>query len=62
MTLLVTIPYITTRRDEAIKKRNLRIWIVAIILLRISFIAMVHFLYKPLDLLELVLLRKLNLT
>ena len=62
LTPLVTIPYITTRRDEAIKKRNLRIWMVAIILLGISLIAMVHFFYKPLDLLWLILLRKLNLT
>jgi succinoglycan biosynthesis transport protein ExoP len=62
MTPLVTIPYITTRKDEAIKKRNLKIWIATIILLGISFIAMVHLFYKPLDLVWLILLRKLNLT
>ena len=62
LTPLVTIPYITTSKDEAIKKRNLILWIVMVIFLGIIFIALVHYLYKPLDLLWLILLRKFNLT
>lgn len=62
MTPLVAIPYISTRRDEVIKKRNLKILVVAIVVLGIIFLAIVHFLYKPLDLIWLILLRKLNLT
>lgn len=61
MTPLVTIPYITTRRDEARRKRNIKIAVVAVVLLGIGFIAMVHFFYKPLDLLWFIVLRKLNL-
>lgn len=62
MRTLVAIPYITTQHDEAARKRNLRIAIAALIVLGIVFIALVHFFYKPLDLLWFILLRKLNLT
>jgi hypothetical protein len=62
MTPLVTIPYITTHQDEILKKRNLKILIATTVILGIILLAMVHFLYKPLDLLWLILLRKLNLT
>ena len=62
MTPLVTIPYITTHKDTALKKRNVRIFIAVVISLIIVSIAMVHFFYKPLDLLWFIILRKLNLT
>mgnify|MGYP003677237338 CR=1 FL=1 len=62
MTPLVTIPYIMTRQDEVIKRRNIKILIACLIILGILFFALVHFLYKPLDLIWLILLRKLNLT
>ncbi len=61
MTPLVTIPYIVTRKDEMIKKRNIRFLIAAVIILGISAIVAVHFFYKPLDLLWIIVLRKLNL-
>jgi uncharacterized protein involved in exopolysaccharide biosynthesis len=61
MTPLVTIPYITTRQDEILKKRNIKILIAAVVIMGILFVAMLHFLYKPLDLVWLILLRKLNL-
>jgi len=61
MTPLVTIPYIATRRDEARRKRNIKIAIAAVVLLGIGFFVVVHFFYKPLDLLWFILLRKLNL-
>lgn len=59
---LVAIPYITTQHDEAARKRNLKIIIATLIILGIVLIALVHFFYKPLDLLWFILLRKLNLT
>ncbi len=59
---LVTIPYIRTRQDEVVKKRNIKILIASLVILGILFLALVHFLYKPLDLVWLILLRKLNLT
>lgn len=62
MTPLVTIPYIVTRRDELTKKRNVRLFILAIIILGVCAVASVHFFYKPLDLLWFIVLRKLNLT
>jgi len=61
MTPLVTIPYISTRKDEVQKRRNIKILMLAVVILGIVFIAMLHFLYKPLDLLWLILLQKLNL-
>jgi uncharacterized protein involved in exopolysaccharide biosynthesis len=61
MTPLVAIPYITTRKDEAVRKRSIKIFIAIILLLVIAGIAMVHFFYKPLDLLWFIGLRKLNL-
>ncbi len=62
MTPLVAIPYITTRKDVAVKKRNIRIFMGLIIILGIIILALVHFFYKPLDLLWFIVLRKLNLT
>ena len=62
MTPLATIPYISTRKDELQKRRNIKILILAGIILGIVFIAMLHYLYKPLDLLWLILLQKINLT
>ena len=59
---LVTIPYIRTRQDEVVKRRNIKILIASLVILGILFLALVHFLYKPLDLVWLILLRKLNLT
>jgi uncharacterized protein involved in exopolysaccharide biosynthesis len=61
MTPLVTIPYISTRKDELQKQRNIKILILAGIILGIVFFAMLHFLYKPLDLLWLILLQQFNL-
>ncbi len=61
MTPLVAIPYISTLRDEAIRRRNLRISIAAVMVLGIGLLAIVHFLYKPLDLVWLSVLRKLSL-
>ena len=61
MTPLVTIPYITTRKDEARRKRIIKFAIVAVIFLGLAFLAAVHFFYKPLDLLWFIVLRKLNL-
>jgi succinoglycan biosynthesis transport protein ExoP len=61
LTPLVTIPYITTLKDAAVKRRNIRIFIAAVIVLMVISIAMVHFFYKPLDLLWFIVLRKLNL-
>ena len=61
MTPLATIPYITTHKDTALKKRNVRIFMAVVIGLIIVSIAMVHFFYKPLDLLWFIILRKLNL-
>ena len=62
LTPLVTIPYILTAKDQAKRRRNIRILLVAIGLLVIAFFIAVHFFYKPLDLLWFILLRKLNLT
>ena len=62
MTPLVTIPYISTRKDEIKRKRTIKIVIAAIIILGICAVAAVHFFYKPLDLLWFIVLRKLNLT
>lgn len=62
MTPLVTIPKISTARDIAIRKRNIKIMIAVILVLGIGSAAAIHFLYKPLDLLWFILLRKLNLT
>ncbi len=62
MTPLVTIPYITTRKDEMIKKRNLRIFTAVTVILVFASIAAVHFFYKPLDLLWFIVLREFNLT
>jgi hypothetical protein len=59
---LVTIPYITTQQDEAVRKRNLKLMFLAVIVLGIAFVALVHYFYKPLDLLWFILLRKLNLS
>jgi uncharacterized protein involved in exopolysaccharide biosynthesis len=61
MTPLATIPYISTHRDATLKKRNVRIFIAAVLVLVVVSIAMVHFFYKPLDLLWFIILRKLNL-
>lgn len=61
ITPLVTIPYITTHKDEAVKKRNVKIFVVMMLVLVAISIAMVHFFYKPLDLLWFIVLRKLNL-
>jgi len=61
MTPLVTIPYITTHKDAERKKRNVRILVSALVILVVTFFAMVHFFYKPLDLLWFIVLRKLNL-
>ena len=61
MTPLVAIPYITTRKDEARRKRNIKIAVVLILLLGIAGVAAIHFFYKPLDLLWFIILRKLNL-
>jgi uncharacterized protein involved in exopolysaccharide biosynthesis len=61
MTPLAAIPYISTRRDDAIRRRNLQISIAAVIVLGVGLLAMVHFLYKPLDLVWLSVLRKLSL-
>ena len=57
---LVTIPYISTTHDAVVRKRNLKIIIVSLAVLGITFIALVHFFYKPLDLLWFILLRKLS--
>ncbi len=62
MTPLVTIPYISTRRDEIKRKRTIKIVIAALIVLGIGAVAAVHFFYKPFDLLWFIVLRKLNLT
>ena len=59
---LVAIPYLTTKQDVAVRKRNLKIIIATLFILGIVIIALVHFFYKPLDLLWFILLRKLNLT
>ena len=59
---LVTIPYITTQHDELAKKRNLKIILIVLIVLGFTFVALVHFFYKPLDLIWFILLRKLSLT
>jgi succinoglycan biosynthesis transport protein ExoP len=59
---LVTIPYITTQHDELAKKRNLKIFFVVLIVLGFTFVALVHFFYKPLDLIWFILLRNLSLT
>ena len=61
MTTLATIPYISTHKDAALKKRNVRPFIASILVLVVVSIAMVHFFYKPLDLLWFIILRKLNL-
>jgi len=58
---LIAIPYITTKRDSAVRKRNLKIVISVLIILGIAFFALVHFFYKPLDLLWFIILRKLNI-
>jgi succinoglycan biosynthesis transport protein ExoP len=58
---LVAIPYITTQRDVAIKRRNIKLFLIVLFLLGIAFIVAVHFFYKPLDLLWFIILRKLNL-
>lgn len=62
LTPMVTIPYISTAKDHAKRKRNIRILLVVAGLLVIAFFVAVHFFYKPLDLLWFILLRKLNLT
>ena len=62
MTPLVTIPYIETLKDTAVKKRNIKIFIAAVSILGIIFFLTVHFYYKPLDLLWFIVLRQLNLT
>ena len=59
---LVTIPYIATRHDEGKRKRNIKIIVITLIVLGVVSVALVHFLYKPLDLLWYIVLRKLNLT
>jgi len=61
MTPLATIPYISTHKDAARKKRKVKIFVAAVIVLIVVSIAMVHFFYKPLDLLWFIILRKLNL-
>jgi len=58
---LVVIPYISTQHDANVRKRNLKLLIGASIVLGIVSLALVHFYYKPLDLLWVILLRKLNL-
>jgi succinoglycan biosynthesis transport protein ExoP len=58
---LVTIPYLTTQRDVALKRRNIKLLLLVLFLLGIAFIVAVHFFYKPLDLLWFIILRKLNL-
>ena len=62
MTPLVAIPYISTSKDLARRKRNVKIVVGLLVILGVVFIATVHFFYKPLDLLWFILLRKLNLT
>jgi uncharacterized protein involved in exopolysaccharide biosynthesis len=62
MTPLVAIPYIATRKDEAARRRKVKIFIAVVFALVVIGIAMVHFFYKPLDLLWFIALRKLNLT
>ena len=59
---LVTIPYIRTQQDETIRKRNLKLSVLALLMLGIVFVTSVHHFYKPLDLLWFILLRKLNLS
>ena len=61
MTPLVTIPYITTHKDAAVKMRNVRIFIAILVALVIISFAMEHFFYKPLDLLWFIVLNKFNL-
>jgi succinoglycan biosynthesis transport protein ExoP len=61
LTPLVSIPYIATHKDEAVKKRNVKIFVAMMIVLVAISLAMVHFFYKPLDLLWIIALRKLNL-
>lgn len=61
MTPLVSIPYISTQHDAAVRRRNIKIAMFSLIVLGIAFVAAVHFFYKPLDLLWFIILRKLNL-
>jgi uncharacterized protein involved in exopolysaccharide biosynthesis len=61
MTPLVAIPYITTRRDEARRRLNIRLAMAAMVLLGFGFVAAVHLYYKPLDMLLFIVLRKFNL-
>ena len=61
MTPLATVPYITTHKDEARRRRIVKIIIVALAFLGIALVVAVHFFYKPLDLLWFIVLRKLNL-
>ena len=61
MTPLVAIPNIVTRKDEAVRKRNIKFILIAIAIFGIGCVVAVHFFYKPLDLLWYIVLRKLNL-
>ena len=61
LTPLVVIPYIATRRDEEIKRRNNLILIFVAFILCIVFFVMIHFLYQPLDQLWFNLLLRLKL-
>ncbi len=61
MTPLATIPYISLDKDEARNKRILILSLMTVILLLGATIVMVHFFYKPLDLLWFIILNKLNL-
>ena len=61
MTPLVTIPYITTHKDLVANRRKVKIFIFVIVILVVIFLALVHFFYKPLDLLWFIALRYINL-
>ena len=46
---LVVIPYITIDKEEALRKRNLKLATATSVLIVISMVAALHFLYMPLD-------------
>jgi uncharacterized protein involved in exopolysaccharide biosynthesis len=60
--LLVTVPYIATERERRRDRTRLAYGSAGSVLLMFSTLAIIHFAYKPLDILWLLMMRKLGLS
>lgn len=58
---LIEIPYIETNSDRKKRRRNLQIMLISLLLSLVLFLVLIHFFYKPLDLIFELILTKINI-